>query len=164
MASGDSLIFLTPSANDAPASALATFDTRNGHQVLDFDATTDESAVFRAVMPQNYAGGGVTVYLHVAFSSATSNVGRFDVAFERIGDAQQDLDADGFATAKSVDITAPGTSGHVTIASISFSSGAEMDSVTVGESFRIKFTRDADHANDTATGDAELLMIELRET
>jgi len=32
----------------------------------------------------------------------------------------------------------------------------------VGESFRIKLTRDA--ASDTATGDAELLKLEVQET
>lgn len=163
MASTDTLVVLSPLANEAPATAYATFDTRNGHPVLDFDATTDESAIFRAVLPQNYAGGGITVYLHVAFSSAVANVARFDIAFERIGSAQQDIDADGFATAKSVDITAPGTSGHVTIASLAFSNGAEIDSIAVGESFRIKVTRDANHANDTASGDCEAIMLELRE-
>lgn len=165
MASGNTLCIFTPQNNEPPSAAYATPDTRNGHLVLDFDATTDESAVFKGVMPRHYAGGGVTVYLHVAFSSATSGVARFDVAFERVGDGQQDIDSDGFASAQSVDITAPGTSGYVEASTtVAFTDGAQMDSVAAGEGFRLKVTRDANHANDTATGDCELFAVELKET
>lgn len=164
MASGDTLLIFTPLQNEPPSSAYATLDTRNGHVVLDFDAATDESAIFKSVLPRHYDGGGVTVYLHVAFTSATTNEARFDVAFERVGDGQQDIDSDGFASAQSVDVTAPATSGHVEIASVAFTDGAQMDSVAVGEGFRLKITRDANHANDDATGDAELWAVELVET
>jgi hypothetical protein len=87
----------------------------------------------------------------------------WDAQFERIGDQQQDLDADGFAAVQSVDnTTVPGTSGLVDIVSIAFTDGAQMDSVAVGESFRLKVTRDA--VSDDATGDAELVKVEIRET
>lgn len=163
MASGDTLLILTPLASQPPSSNYATFDTRNGHPVLDFDATTNESAVFSVIMPQGYGGGGVTVYIHYAMSSATSGDIDWDVAFERIGDQQQDIDSDSFATVQSVDnTTVPGTSGNVDIVSIAFTDGAQMDSVAAGEAFRLKITRDA--ASDTATGDAELVALEVRET
>lgn len=55
----------------------------------------------------------------------------------------------------------PGTSGLVDVVSVAFTAGADMDSVAAGESFRLKVTRDA--ASDTATGDAELIKVELRE-
>ncbi|MHC4573050.1 MAG: hypothetical protein ACYS76_02770 [Planctomycetota bacterium] len=163
MASGDTLLIFTPLHNQPPASNYATIDLRNQHPVLDFDAATNESAVFSAVMPRNYSGGGVTVYVHYAMSSATSGTVDWDVAFERIGDQQQDVDSDGFASAKSVDdTTVPSQSGLVDVVAISFSDGAEMDSVQAGEGFRVKVTRDA--ANDDAAGDAELLFVELKET
>jgi hypothetical protein len=131
--------------------------------VLDFDATTNEDAVFSAVMPRSYAGGGLTVYLHYAMSSATSGDVDWDVAFERIGDQQQDIDSDSFAAVNSVDnTTVPGTSGNVDIVNVTFTDGADMDSVAVGEGFRMKVTRDA--ASDTATGDAELRFVEIKET
>jgi hypothetical protein len=141
-----------------------TLDTRNQHVCLDADATTNESAVFSAVMPQHYsAATGVTVYIHYAMSSAEANTVDWDVAWERIGDQQQDVDADGFAAVNSVDnTTVPGTSGLVDIVSIAFTDGVDMDSVAVGESFRLKVTRDA--ASDDAAGDAELYKVELRET
>lgn len=163
MASGNTLAIFTPLHNEPPSANYATLDTRNGHPVLDFDASTNETAIFTGVMPQNYAGGGVTVYLHYAMSSAVSGDIDWDVAFELIGDADQDIDSDGFAAVNSVDnTTVPGTSGHVDVVSIVFTDGADMDSVLAGDAFRISVTRDA--ASDTAAGDAELVAVEIRET
>ena len=163
MASGDTLIVFGPYHDEPPATNFATLDLRNLRPVLDFDATTPESAVFFGVMPQNYAGGGVDVYLHYAMSSAEADTIDWDAAFERIGDQQQDLDADGFAAVQSVDNTVvPGNSGDVDIVNITFTDGAQMDSIAVGEGFRIKINRDA--VNDTAAGDAELVFVEIKET
>ncbi len=163
MASGDTLLIFTPQHNEPPSTNNATLDTRNQHPVLDFDATTNEDAVFSAVMPRNYAGSGVTAYAHIAMSSATSGDVDVDGAFERIGEEKQDIDSDGFAAVQSVDNTAvPETSGNVFIVPIVFTDGAQMDSVAVGEGFRFKLTRDA--ASDTAAGDAELLFVEIKET
>jgi len=164
MASGDSLLQWHPYSNEPPASNYATLDTRNSRPCLDFDATTNESAVFSAVMPQHYAGTtGVTVYLHYAMSTAVANTVDWDAAFELVGDQDLDVDGDDFAAVNSVDdTTVPGTSGLVDIVSIAFTDGADMDSVTAGDGFRLKITRDA--ASDDATGDAELYWVELRET
>ena len=164
MASGDSLLIWTPLANEPPSSNFATLDTRNSHVVLDFDGATNESAVFRGVMPRHYAGTtGVTLYIHYAMTSATSGDIDWDAAFERVSDSQQDIDSDGFAAVQSVDnTTVPGTSGHVDIVSIAFTNGAQMDSVAVGEAFRLRITRDA--VSDTATTDSELYALELKET
>lgn len=164
MASGQTLFCLFPQDNEPPSANFAELDSRNSHPVLNFDSATDESAIFTCILPRNYAGGGITIYLHVSFASATSGVARYDVAFERVGDGSQDMDSDGFASAQSVDITAPGTSGHVEIASVAFTDGAQIDSIAVGELFRIKITRDANHANDTASGDAQLRGVEGKET
>lgn len=163
MASGDTLLVFTPACNEPPASNAATPDLRNGHPVLDFDAATNESAVFTGIMPRNYAGGGVTVYLHYAMTSATSGTVDWDVAFERIGDQRLDIDADSFADVNSVDdTTVPDAAGKVDVVAVAFTDGADMDSVAVGESFRLKVTRDA--ASDDATGDAELVAVEIKET
>lgn len=163
MASGNTLLGLFPLDADTISTNYATLDYRNLHPVLDFDATTDEHAVFTAVMPRHYGGGGLTVYLHIAFTSAVSGVARFDISFERIG-AVQDIDSDGFAAIKSVEVAANATSGVLVIGSLAFTDGAEIDSIAAGEVFRIKITRDANHANDTATGDAELVAVEIMET
>jgi len=163
MASGDTLLTATPYANEPPATGGASIDTRNSHPVLDFDADANESAVFSGVMPSGYAGGGVTVYLHYSMTTAESGDIDWDVAFERIGEAGQDIDSDGFASAISVDnTTVPGTSGVIDVVAVAFDNGAQMDSVVAGDGFRVKVTRDA--VSDTAASDAELRFVEIRET
>ena len=100
---------------------------------------------------------------HRVMSSAEADTVDWDAAFERIGDQQQNIDADGFAAVQSVDnTTVPGTTGLVDIVSIPFTNGGQMDSVAVGEAFRLKVTRDA--VSDDAAGDAELLAVEIKET
>lgn len=164
MASGDSLIILHPYNNEPPAANYATLDTRNGHVCLDFDAATDESAVFSGILPRNYAGGGITVYLHMTDTNDTTaaHASYWDVSFE--ADVAQDIDADGFAAVQSNHAHPNGTSGIPVICTITFTDGAQMDSVAAGGLFRLKVTRDADNVADDWANDAELLAIELKET
>lgn len=166
MASGQTLIVFLPAHNEPPASAYATLDTRNGHPVLDFDAATAESAVFSAVLPRHYAGGGITVNLHVSASGITTGDHVFGVAFERIGDGQQDVDIDGFTAlvGSGFAVPVPAIDGNVDIASIAVTDGAQIDSIAVGELFRLKVTRVAADIADTAAADIELHAVELRET
>ena len=163
MASGDTLLVLLPQANQPPSSNFATLDTRNGHLVLDFDTTTQEAAIFPFLMPRNYAGGNLQVYIHYAASSATSGTAGWDVTLERIGDGSQDTDSDGWATAKTVTAVAvPGTSGHVDIVNVTLTAGAtDTDSIAAGERGRLRIRRDV--TNDTAAGDLELFGIEVKE-
>ena len=165
MASGDTLLTFHPHNNEPPASNYATIDLRNSHPVLDFiHSGTSENAVFSAVMPRNYsASTGLTCYIHYSMTSAVTGTVDWDMSFERIGDQQQDVDSDDFAAVQSVDGTdVPGVSGLVDIVNIAFTDGAQMDSVAVGELFRIKVTRDG--INDDASGDAELHAVEIKET
>lgn len=164
MASGDTLLIFTPLMNEPPAASFATLDTRNAHVVLDFDGAADEEAVFKGVMPAHYASGGLTVKVHVAFTSATSGTANIECHLERI--TGLDIDADSFATFQDVGVTANGTSGIEVVGSITFTSGAAMDSIVVGDLFRLKIRRDADGTNgtDDITTDMELLGIEVLET
>lgn len=163
MASGNTLRTFVADEGRATLTAGSTWDVRNNIPCHDFDDTTAESLVFADIMPRNYGGGGITVYLHWSATSAITGTGGWLVAFERIGDGQQDIDSDGFATAKTVTAaTVPATSGNVTITNVAFSNGAEIDNIAVGEFFRLKITRDV--TNDTAVGDLELEAVELKET
>ena len=167
MASGDTLVTFFPADNEPPTSNYATLDTRNGHPCLDFDGATDEEAVFTGVLPRNYAGGGLTVYLHVSYTSATSGSGRWQADIERMDASSLDIDADSFTgTFQSAGVTAPGTSGQIIVATITFTSGAQMDSLAAGEPFRLKVRRDADGTSgtDDIATDAELLAVEIKET
>jgi len=162
MASGNSLLIFTPQCNEAPDSNNATLDKRNGHPVLDF--AINEIGIFSDVLPRIYSNGGITAYVHYAMTSAEVNDIKVEAYIERIGDQQQDLDADGFAAAQnSGDITVPGTSGLVDIISIAFANGAQMDNVVGGEGFRLKVRRIAVAGTD-ATGDLEIRFVEIKET
>lgn len=166
MASGNTLAVFHVMQGEPPASNYATLDARNQHIVADFDDTTDEALMFTGIVPRHYSSGGMTVYIHYAMTSATTGKVRWDSSFERMGDGSQDIDSDGFATANSVNVAAvDGTSGNVDIASIAHTDGAQIDSIAVGEGFRLKIERKpSDTTNDTATGDAELILVEIKET
>lgn len=161
--SGTSKPFLTfrPIDNEPPTSNFATLDTRNGHPVLDFDTTTQETAIFSGVMPTGYAGGGITVSVYFVAVPTSGTVG-WDVAIERMDASSLDIDSDSFASAQTITaVTVPGTSGQILKASVNISNGANMDSLAAGEAFRLRVRRDV--ANDTATGDAELLRVTVEE-
>jgi len=163
MASGDTLCVFGPLHNEPPSSNAATFDTRNSRPCLDFDASTDESCVFSCIMPQNYAGTtGVTVILKWAASTDNNAAHTCDweVAFEDW--SALDLDGDDFAAANTTTDNPSATLGVITSTSITFTDGADMDSVAAGDPFRVKVTRDADGGD--MTGDAELYALEIQET
>ena len=161
--SGMTLVQFTPQANEPPTSNYATPDTRNNHPVLDFDAAAVESAIFSGILPNHYQGGGLTVKLHWAATSATSGNVVWNVYIERVGTAQ-DMDSDSFASAQTATTATSGTSGILVVTSIAFTSGAQMDSLAAGEVFRIKVEREGSNGSDTMTGDAELRLVEIRET
>ncbi len=167
MASGDSLVTFTPLHNEPPASNFATIDYRNNHPVLDFDAATDEEAVFSAVMPRHYDGGGVTVTIGWMASTATSGNCIWQAAFMSVTDDADDLDTKAFAAFNDTgQVTPASASGEVAYDTITFTDGVDMDSVAVGEYFKFKVRRDADGttATEDMTNDAELVFVEIRET
>jgi hypothetical protein len=162
-ASGDTLFIATPQANQPPSTNYATLNTRNGHLVLEFDTTTQETAIFSGKMPRNYAGGNLTVYVSWMAATATTGTGGWGVTFERDAAAGDDMDADSFATEQIVTAaTVDGTSGKISVTNVVCTAGAAgTDSIAAGEDFRIRIRRDV--ATDTATGDLQLLSVEIKE-
>jgi len=162
VASGNTLGILLPLAAEAPATNYATLNVRNQHPMLEFDSATQETAIWTSVMPQHYAGGNITVITKWAAVPTTGNVG-WGATFERVADAGQDIDADGFATEQIVTAaTVDGTSGNTKTTSVTCTAGSTgTDSVAAGDLFRLRIRRDV--ATDTAAGDAQLLAVELRE-
>ncbi len=147
----------TATDNQPPATAFATLDTRNSIAVLDFDATTDESAIFLGIIPEaTLLGSGLKIRLLWMATSATSGNVVWDVSLERM---TTDLDSDSFDTIASGTAAANGTSGILTVTEITLTT---IDSVAAGDGYRLKVTRDANNASDTMTGDAELVVCEIR--
>jgi hypothetical protein len=156
----------TPYANEPPASIPATPDLRNSRPVLDFDGSTDEEAVFSDVLSPDYGSGGLTVDTYWAFTSATTGSLRVQAAIERTDASGLDIDADSFAAFQSAGGSAPGTSGQVIKVTVTFTDGAQMDSVAAGELYRLKIRRDADGTSgtDDIATDAELVFVTVRES
>ena len=147
----------TPRENQPPATAFATLDTRNSIAVLDFDDTTIENSVFLDVIPQlAILTSGLNIRLIWAATTATTGNCVWQVALERM---TTDMDADSFDTAASATAATSGTSGIPNYTEITLTT---IDSVTAGDGFRLKVTRNATSASDTMTGDAELIAVEVR--
>jgi hypothetical protein len=127
-------------------------------KVVDFDAAVDESAIFSGVIPENAnLASGLQISLAWMATSATSGNCRWGVQIER---CTTDLDTDSFDTATEATGAANGTSGIATLTSITVTA---IDGLTAGDTFRIRVFRNADDAtNDTMTGDAELIAVEVR--
>lgn len=147
-----------PNHNQPPASGFATLDTRNSVLVLDFDDASVESALFGGVIPEaaSLTSGLVVSIRWMATSATTGNV-RWRAEFEADG---TDLDSDSFATATEATGAANGTSGIETTTEITCTT---IDSLAAGDRYRLKVSRVGnDGTNDTMSGDAELVAVELR--
>lgn len=164
MASGDTLLILPAAAFIKPSSGGAVWGSRNQQPHWSCDDTADEVVYsIPLVMPEHYAGGGVTLEIETRAASATS--GNFVVksAFSR--ETGQDADSDGFAAENVSSATATnGTSGIPTTATVTFADGADMDSITAGDSFRLMVGRDANNASDTLSGDLQIVSVHIKET
>jgi hypothetical protein len=162
MASGVQLAVFKAQDQEFQGTDYARRDRRGEHPVLDFALT--EIAYFSFVLADSYEGGGITVNLHYAMTTATANDIRLNTFFERIGEVQ-DMDSEGFdATGVTgTDDTVPGSAGVPAIVSNAHSNGARIDSLVVGEGGRLKVVRAAVAGTD-ATGDLEIRFIELVET
>lgn len=160
-ASAGSKIIRNWSPTDAsfPASNYATLDTRNTHPVLDFDTTTQETAYFHGVVPDNYNGEGITVDVWWTATTETTGTVGWEVSLEQM--TGLDIDGNSFASAQTITAaTVSGTNGTVQKSSVSIADGAAMASLVAGDLFRLSISRDV--ATDTMADDAELHMVEMR--
>lgn len=150
----------SPRDNQPPATNFATMDTRNSIAVLDFTGggSTNKSAIFIGSIPEGMSlTSGIIARILWTSSTATSGNCRWGVQIEKLNTA---ITADSFDTAFEANTAAPATSGIPVTTSITCTS---IDGLTAGDFFRVKIYRDSiDTANDTMSGDAELIALELR--
>lgn len=149
----------TPLLNQPPASNYATLDTRNSVALLDFDASTDESAVFVGVMPEAAVlTSGLKIYIQW-IADATTGTCRWGAQLERSTGNQ--MDTDSFDTAQTAGTA---TSGAKFTTNETVITLTNIDSVAAGELYRLKIYRDADGTSgtDDLAVDAELIAVEVR--
>src|SRR3990170_1402244 len=115
---------------------------------------------------RGYGGGGLT--LDVVWSSlATANNCVWQAAFRRIQDDAEDVDTTAHTyDFNTVTATAPSAAGENSLDTITFTDGADMDSLANGEPFILRILRDPAHASDNLANTAQLWVchVVLRET
>lgn len=127
---------------------------------LAFDTTTSETCYWTFVAPQGLTGALTAIVTYRA-ASATSGTAAFSVALEAItdGDSTDTDAASSFDTANSPSaVTVPGTAGYIDQYSITLTNA---DSIAAGDICRLSLARNV--ASDNASGDLQVLAVELRE-
>lgn len=171
MASGDTLVAWQALDNQPPDADFATYDTilttsadepDDIISVLDFDpGTPNEFAVFSAMLPEHYDGGGFSLSLLWTSEATTGNV-KWDAAIKRLADAVDVLAAT-YAAIQTVTTGTDGTARALNTSVITFTN-AQIDGLLAGELFFLAVERDAADAADTMnSNDAELIAVYLTE-
>ena len=148
-----------------PATLGAAFDIRLGGStpvedvpVYDFDDTAIEYLDFYCRL-EGYAGGGLTITLDwsATDTTVTPHSCVWGAAIRRIVDDAEDIDAshtyDYNDAAADQEASA---SGETSRATVTFTNGADMDSLANTEAFILRVRRDPTNGSDDLTGDAEL--------
>lgn len=135
--------------------------------VLAFDAgATVEYADFYLDMPLNYSDAtGITITTRTGATTTTGGI-VWEFAIRRINDNAEDVDttAHTYVYTTLAITTLATTVGMVRYNSIAITKGANMDNLVAGEKFILRVRRATGHASDTATGDAFLHGLQIKET
>lgn len=145
-------------------SAYAGFYEAAARLHLAFDASTNESAQsVHFAMPAAYTGSG-TLKADIFFimASATSGNVVWNVSVNAVssGDSEDLTAVSGYDTANTSTVAVPGTAGYLTRTTIDLTN---KDGVVAGDYVRLLLTRNASSGSDTASGDAYVGLVVLRE-
>lgn len=171
MATGEFMFEAGPLAAIGPSTDYAVLDERAGGSTppealpcADFDDTTAEYLDFEVSLPPNYDGGGLSLALEWAATTATSGAVVWRAAFRRIVADDDDIDdSHTYDFNQASADTAPGTCGQESALSIAFTDGADMDSLGAGEKAILRVGRLPTDGGDTMVGDAELRRVYVTE-
>ena len=157
-----------------PATVAAAFGTRVGgstpaEQVpyWAFDAAADEYLDFYCRL-QGYAGGGLTFTLTWMAATATTGGVLWALGIRRSADDAEDLDTSQTYDYNEVRDVAASVSGENSYFNITFTSGADMDSLADGEDFILRLRRrgsdNTSTTGDDMAGDAQFMALVGKET
>ncbi len=172
MATTNRLATLAPQNAELPGTTYAQIFWRVGGStpaesamLLAYDASATEYADWKVRMPAHYAGGGLTLIIEWMAASATANDVVWEAAIRRIENDAEDIDGShtyDFNTATAT--TTASATGETVNTTITFTSGADMDSWAAGETAIVRIRRKHDNAGDTMAGDAQLVNAVINET
>lgn len=144
-------------ANPAAATNYGVWTTRNFIPVLGFNDTTSYSSFFIGVCPPGaILTSGIVVRIKWMAATATTLKTVWGCSFERMN---TDEDADSFDTEDTDSATATTCSGTSGIMVESVVTCTHIDSMTVGDAYRLKIARKVADANDTMVGDAQVVTV-----
>jgi hypothetical protein len=89
---------------------------------------------------------------------------RWGAAFRAVVDDAEDIDAAHTYDFNYTADTTASLSGEISYPTITFTDGADMDSLAAGQEFVLRITRTPADAADTMTGDAELWGVQGKES
>lgn len=158
----ETLLPLAPESSRPSGAAVAELVAGSEDNLaLAYDASTVQARQWAFVAPQNVS---TSLRLIVTYRMASAVAGKVDFEASLECTSTDALDTDStssFDTANAANEAVPGTAGHPGQLSIDLDNN---DAMAAGDRVRLKLERDADDAtNDTATGNAEVLMLELRD-
>lgn len=133
---------------------------RNQHPLYSMSQT--DIAVFTGKMPQAYSGGDIDVIINGVMTSATTGNLNFDIEFEKIAAAGQDIDSSGFGNVNNIADTAVSGNAGVIQSLTKTVTNANADLIAAGDDYRLRITRKTATAS-AAAGDFELKSVELRQ-
>lgn len=172
MASGNTLLLLTPHSAMLPGATAAGLATLAGASTpaeallrLTFDSATTQYCDWLCKMPAHYAGGGITLRI-VSGAGATTNGYVLGAALRKLDDDAEDIDttSHSYSFTASSTITPPTAIGEVTYDTIAITSGANMDSVGAGDAFILRLRRDTAAGGDTMAATVYVDLVEVIET
>ncbi len=144
-----------------PQGSPAAIDAGESNWRLLYDASADEVADWTGVIDDDYGAAALSIDILYSMLSATSGdiIMTGMVTAITAGDAV-DINAWNFDAENTVTETVPGTAGQLGTATITLTNA---DSLAAGDYYKIRIGRDANAAGDTATGDAEVVGIVVRQ-
>jgi hypothetical protein len=160
---GNQLDFFDANTALLPSTNKAELKSRNGHPIVAFDDTVDESAFWARRISQDYSGGNVIVDIDWVAETATTGNTVLGIQVERLAPGGQDIDTDGYATQKlSSAVATNATNGVITRTTITLSN-SEADSIAAGDLARIRIEAKPTDGGWTMTGDLEIVGVNVRQ-
>lgn len=129
---------------------------------LAFDASTEEWAVFKGVVPADFSSGTApTAKVKYVMTSATAGGVAPDVRIAAMSDNDASVAAKPFSTANVGTATVPASAGTIDIVSITLTN---RDNMAAGDALWVYLGRAVANGADTATGDMELVDFSIEYT
>lgn len=143
--------------NHPPTTNYATFNSRAGVGVLEFDGLTNEAAVFVGFIPEAASYGSMEARIKWMSSRATTGDVLWGAKWDNMN---SDIDVESWsAVSEATPTTTNGTSGVPNTTTIACTA---LDGLTQGDLYRLYIYRGATATTDTMSDDAQVIAVEIR--